>query len=97
MTSKDSEMSDDKDQLDIIQELQKSNSPFAQMVINEIKALRDSIVLIRLDRDNWRNDYQQERDLADELYDVVRMEYTDQAYAEKYSSAVTKHKAKRRG
>jgi hypothetical protein len=55
------------------------------------------MVLIRLDRDNWRNDYQKERDLADELYDVVRMEYTDPEYAEKYSSAVTKHKTRRRG
>ena len=90
-------MSAEEDQLDIIEELKKSPSPFAQTVINEIKTLRDSMVLIRLDRDNWRNDYQKERDLADELYDVVRMEYTDPEYAEKYSSAVTKHKTRRRG
>ncbi len=90
-------MSAEEDQIDIIEELRKSPSPFAQTVINEIKALRDHNVLLRLDRDNWRNDYQKERDLADELYDVVRMEYTDQSYAEKYASAVTNHRARRRG
>ena len=90
-------MSAEEDQIDIIEELKKSPSPFAQTVINEIKALRDNNVLLRLDRDNWRNDYQKERDLADELYDVVRMEYTDQSYAEKYASAITKHRARRRG
>ena len=90
-------MSAEEDQNDIIEELRKSPSPFAVTVINEIKALRDHNVLLRLDRDNWRNDYQKERDLADELYDVVRMEYTDQSYAEKYSSAVTNHRARRRG
>lgn len=90
-------MSAEEDQIDIIEELKKSPSPFAQTVINEIKALRDNNVLLRLDRDNWRNDYQKERDLADELYDVVRMEYTDQSYAEKYASAVNNHRARRRG
>jgi len=90
-------VSAEEDQLDIIEELRKSPSPFAQTVINEIKALRDNNVLLRLDRDNWRNDYQKERDLADELYDVVRMEYTDQSYAEKYASAVKNHRARRRG
>ena len=90
-------MSAEEDQIDIIEELRKSPSPFALTVINEIKALRDHNVLLRLDRDNWRNDYQKERDLADELYDVVRMEYTDQSYAEKYASAVTKHRTRRRG
>ena len=87
----------EEEQLDIIEELRNSPSLLAQTAINEIKALREHNVLIRLDRDNWRNDYQKERDLADELYDVVRMEYTDQDYAEKYSSAVTNHKARRRG
>ena len=90
-------MSAEEYQIDIIEELKKSPSPFAQTVINEIKALRDNNVLLRLDRDNWRNDYQKERDLADELYDVVRMEYTDQSYAEKYASAINNHRARRRG
>ena len=97
MTNKDRKVSAEEDQIDIIEELKKSPSPFALTVINAIKALRDHNVLLRLDRDNWRNDYQKERDLADELYDVVRMEYTDQSYAEKYASAVTKHRTRRRG
>lgn len=97
MTNRDRAMSTEENQLDIIEELRKSPSQFAQTVINEIKALRDSIVLIRLDRDSWKSDYQKERDLADELYDVVRMEHTDQEYAYKYSLAVTKHKTRRRG
>ena len=90
-------MSAEEDQIDIIDELRKSPSPFAQTVINEIKALRDHNVLLRLDRDNWRSDYQKERDLADELYDVVMMEHADHDYAEKYSSAVTNHRTRRRG
>ena len=90
-------MSAEEDQLDIIEELRKSPSPFAQTVINEIKVLRDHNVLLRLDRDNWRGDYQKERDLADELYDVIMMEYADHDYAEKYASAVTNHRTRRRG
>jgi hypothetical protein len=90
-------VSAEEDQLDIIEELKKSPSPFAQTVINEIKALRDNNVLLRLDRDNWRNDYQKERDLADELYDVVMMEHSEPNYAEKYASAVNNHRARRRG
>jgi hypothetical protein len=90
-------VSAEEDQIDIIDELRKSPSPFAQTVINEIKALRDHNVLLRLDRDNWRSDYQKERDLADELYDVIMMEYVDHDYAEKYASAVTNHRTRRRG
>jgi hypothetical protein len=90
-------VSAEEDQLDIIEELRKSPSPFAQTVINEIKVLRDHNVLLRLDRDNWRGDYQKERDLADELYDVIMMEYADHDYAEKYASAVTNHRTRRRG
>jgi len=90
-------MSAEEYQIDIIEELKKSPSPFAQTVINEIKALRDNNVLLRLDRDNWRSDYQKERDLADELYDVVKMEYIDPDYAAKYASAVNNHRARRRG
>lgn len=90
-------MSAEEDQLDIIEELQKSHSPLAQTVINEIKALRDNIVLIRLDRDNWRKDYQDERDLSDELYDVVEMKQTDLGYAEKHSLATAKYTQRRRG
>lgn len=90
-------MSAEEDQIDIIDELKKSPSPFAQTVINEIKALRDNLVLIRLDRDNWRSDYQKERDLADQLFDVVKMEHSDKNYAESYALAINKHRERRRG
>lgn len=55
----------------LIDELQKSPSGFAQTVINEIKALQSRYVLLRLDRDNWRKDYQAERSLSDRLFDCV--------------------------
>lgn len=55
----------------LIDELQKSPNQFAQTVINEIKALQSRYVLLRLDRDNWRKDYQAERSLSDRLFDCV--------------------------
>lgn len=89
-------MSSEEDQIDIIEELKKSPSQFAVIVINEIKALRDNNILIRLDRDNWRNDYQKERDLADMLFDVVGMDKAADGYIEKCSAAIAEYTKRRR-
>jgi hypothetical protein len=89
-------MSSEEDQIDIIEELKKSPSQFSIVVINEIKALRDNNVLIRLDRDNWRGDYQKERDLADMLFDVVGMDKTADGYTEKCFAAITEYTKRRR-
>jgi hypothetical protein len=89
-------MSSEEDQIDIIEELKKSPSQFSIVVINEIKALRDNNVLIRLDRDNWRGDYQKERDLADMLFDVVGMDKTTDGYTEKCFAAITEYTKRRR-
>lgn len=55
----------------VIEELQKSPSQFAQVVINEIKSLQSRYVLLRLDRDNWRKDYENEKNLCDKLFDCL--------------------------
>lgn len=55
----------------VIEELQKSPSQFAQVVINEIKSLQSRYVLLRLDRDNWRKDYENEKNLSDKLFDCL--------------------------
>lgn len=55
----------------LLDELQKSPSQFAQTIINEIKALQSRYVLLRLDRDNWRKDYESERLLSDKLHDCL--------------------------
>jgi hypothetical protein len=89
-------MSSEEDQIDIIEELRNSPIPFAQTVINEIKALRDNNVLIRLDRDNWIKDYQKERDLADMLFDVVEMDETADGYIDKCSTAIVEYTRRRR-
>jgi hypothetical protein len=89
-------MSSEEDQIDIIEELRNSPSQFAQTVINEIKALRDNNVLIRLDRDNWLKDYQKERDLADMLFDVIEMDETADGYIEKCSAAIVEYTKRRR-
>ena len=78
-------MSSEEEKIDIIEELKKSPGLFATVVINEIKALRDNNVLIRLDRDNWRSDYQKERDIADLLFDVFPMLQTEILHDQKFS------------
>lgn len=55
----------------LLDELEKSPSQFAKTVINEIKALQSRYVLLRLDRDNWRKDYEHERSLADRFFDCL--------------------------
>lgn len=55
----------------VIDELLKSPSDFARTVVNEIKALQSRYVLLRLDRDNWRKDYEYERNLCDQLFDCL--------------------------
>ena len=55
----------------LMDELKKSPSPLAQTVINEIKALQSRYILLRLDRDNWRKDYEYERSLSDKLFDCL--------------------------
>jgi len=72
----------------VIDELQKSPSQFALTVVNEIKALQSRYVLIRLDRDNWRKDYETERNLADRLFDVLSA--TPNGSAEEFEHAKTK-------
>ena len=89
-------MSSEEEKIDIIEELKKSPGLFATVVINEIKALRDNNVLIRLDRDNWRSDYQKERDIADMLFDVVEMDETADGYIEKCSAAILEYTKRRR-
>ena len=89
-------MSSEEEKIDIIEELKKSPGLFATVVINEIKALRDNNVLIRLDRDNWRSDYQKERDIADLLFDVVGMDEEEDGYIEKCSAAILEYTKRRR-
>ena len=89
-------MSSEEETIDIIEELKKSPGLFATVVINEIKALRDNNVLIRLDRDNWRSDYQKARDIADMLFDVVEMDETVDGYIEKCSAAILEYTKRRR-
>ena len=72
----------------VLDELQKSPSQFAQTIINEIKALQSKYVLLRLDRDNWRKDYEAERLLSDKLHDCL--------YAFKIETAGDFEEAKKR-
>ncbi|MEB3192525.1 MAG: hypothetical protein VKL42_19445 [Snowella sp.] len=58
--------------IELIEDLKNSpNQTFAQVIINEIKALQERYVILRLDRDNWKRDYGVERDMADRLFDVL--------------------------
>lgn len=57
--------------LEIIEELENSGFELCNLAANEIKALQNAVVFSRLDRDNWKNDYQKERHIADVLYDAL--------------------------
>lgn len=85
----------------VIDELEKSPSQFARTVINEIKAIQSRYVLLRLDRDNWRKDYENEKSLCDKLFDCL-IAYkdgtsSDEEQSRKREVALYEYGLKRRG
>lgn len=63
--------------IEIIEELEKSDSQLSKLAANEIKALQNAVVFSRLDRDNWKSDYEKERHVADILYDALYLSFSD--------------------
>lgn len=56
---------------EIIEELEMTGLELCKLAANEIKALQNAVVFSRLDRDNWKTDYEKERHIADLLYDAL--------------------------
>lgn len=85
----------------VIDELLKSPSDFAKTIVNEIKALQSRYVLLRLDRDNWRKDYEYERNLSDQLFDCLAAykngTATDEEETRKREVVLYEYALKRRG
>jgi hypothetical protein len=82
---------------DVIEELRNAGDDLSILAANELKALRDSLVITRLDRDSWRTEYQNERTLADGLYDIIFNDIDPEEKIKKIREVIHTYEKRRRG
>ena len=83
---------------DLLERLTSTGTQLGLDAVEEIKNLRKELVRARLDRDNWRRDYENEKELCGELYDVASGKLDDSSLnIERAVRALDRYEKKYRG